>query len=224
MSAVSASPASLGLVDRRAHRLRRRRIVVDQRGEMILGLVDVGRIGRQLALRSHHLRRAERRAAKLHGALGDRVDMLVEVLAEPVEHLVNGDEVRALDVPMRLLGDQREVDGVGEAGVEELDRGFLDVRLQIVARGVRRHDLFAPLKLGWAAGRGGRFDSLRNLGRSPLRAIGVRQFRDVAGRVWVPQFVAGYLPARISLISRWQRSAMKSSSSRTLGSCSFLCG
>lgn len=35
---------------------------------------------------------------------------------------------------------------------------------------------------------------------------------------------APHLPASKSLISRWQRSAMKSSNSRTFGSCSFLCG
>jgi len=40
--------------------------------------------------------------------------MRVEFAAEAVEHQVHRDEIRSLDVPMRLLGDQRQVDAVGE--------------------------------------------------------------------------------------------------------------
>ena len=84
---------------------RHSRVAADQRGEMVLGLVDVGRIGLQRRRLRHFLRRPVRGSAKLHGALGHRVDMAVEFGAEAVEHLVDGDELRSLDVPMRLLGD-----------------------------------------------------------------------------------------------------------------------
>jgi hypothetical protein len=39
---------------------------------------------------------------------------------EVVEQLMQGDELRSLDVPVGLLGLELEVDGVGEAGIEQL--------------------------------------------------------------------------------------------------------
>jgi len=43
-------------------------------------------------------------------------------------------ELRPFDVPMRLLGQQREIDRVGDARVQQIDHGRLGVRLQIVLR------------------------------------------------------------------------------------------
>src|SRR5215470_14430617 len=63
--------------------------------------------------------RAERRAAELNNLLRHRIDMAVELGPEAVNHLVQRDEVRALYVPMRLLGQQRQIDRVCEPGVED---------------------------------------------------------------------------------------------------------
>jgi hypothetical protein len=43
------------------------------------------------------------------------------------------DEIRALDVPVRLFGQQRQVDAVGEARVQDADRDGFGVRAEIVA-------------------------------------------------------------------------------------------
>src|SRR5260370_19337451 len=48
-------------------------------------------------------RRALDRSAELDGALGDQIDVVFDVLVHLVEQLMQGDEVRALHVPMRLL-------------------------------------------------------------------------------------------------------------------------
>jgi hypothetical protein len=56
-----------------------------------------------------------------------------------VNHLVQRDEVRALYVPRRLLGQQRQIDGVSEPGVEDVDRHRLGVRGQVVVGTVLRH-------------------------------------------------------------------------------------
>jgi hypothetical protein len=65
--------------------------------------------------------------------------MAVELGAEAVEHLVDGDELRSLDVPMRLLGDQREVDRIGQPRVEQVDRYRLRIRLEVVFGGNASH-------------------------------------------------------------------------------------
>jgi len=60
--------------------------------------------------------------------------LAVELGPEAVNHLVQRDEVRALYVPMRLLGQQRQIDGVSEP-----DRHRLGVRGQVVVGTVLRH-------------------------------------------------------------------------------------
>jgi hypothetical protein len=106
---------------------------------MVLRLVDIRRIGLQIRALRNRLGRAERSAAELHDALGHRVDMLVELGAEAVDHLVQRDEVRPLDVPMSLLGQQRQIDRVGEACVQHRDRDIFRIRAEIVARRVIGH-------------------------------------------------------------------------------------
>ncbi len=65
--------------------------------------------------------------------------MLVELGAETVDHLVQRDKIRPLDVPMRLLGQQSQVDRVGEPGVEGADRHRLRVRGQVVVGVILLH-------------------------------------------------------------------------------------
>jgi len=54
--------------------------------------------------------------------------MRIQVLAEQVEHFMHGDELDALQIPMRLLGQESEVDCVGDARVQKIDRNGFGVR------------------------------------------------------------------------------------------------
>ena len=54
-------------------------------------------------------------------ALGDLVHVVHHFLVDLVEQLVQRDEIRPLDVPVSLLDLRLQVDGVGQAGVEQLD-------------------------------------------------------------------------------------------------------
>ena len=75
---------------------------------------------------------AERGASQLDHALGNGIHVTVDLFAELVEQFVDRDELRTLQVPMGLLRQQRQVDPVRQAGVEQLDRHFLRVPWQVV--------------------------------------------------------------------------------------------
>src|SRR5580692_9374157 len=64
--------------------------------------------------------RAVRDAPERGGTLGDGVDLVLDRLGELVEQLVQGDEVGALDVPVRVLHLGAKIDRIGQALVEEL--------------------------------------------------------------------------------------------------------
>ena len=59
-------------------------------------------------------------STELNDPLGDDIDMLSSVGVDLVEEFVQGDEVRPLHIPMRLLGLHHEVDRVGQPLLEEL--------------------------------------------------------------------------------------------------------
>ena len=69
----------------------------------------------------HHPGRPLGYAAELHRPLGDVVHVVLHLLVDLVEQLVQGDEVRPLDVPVGLLGLRLQVDAVGQPRVEQLD-------------------------------------------------------------------------------------------------------
>ena len=104
---------------------------------MVRNLVDVVRVGAELAAGRHVLHASERRATELRDALGHLVVPLVDRGAKPVEHLVHADELEALEVPVGLLGDQRQVDAVDQAAAEQIDRHRSGVGGGVVARGMR---------------------------------------------------------------------------------------
>ena len=85
---------------------------------MILGLVNIGRVGLQSGRLDHLLCGAVGGSTQLNGAFGDGVYMTVDFLAKRVEHLVNGNGIRSFDVPVRLFRQQRQVNGIGKASVE----------------------------------------------------------------------------------------------------------
>ena len=68
--------------------------------------------------------------------------MRVQLAAEPVDHLVQRDEVRALDVPMRLLRQQRQIDRIGKTGIEDGDRNGLGIGWQVITGLVVKHFRF----------------------------------------------------------------------------------
>ena len=103
--------AGLGsLIDVPAQRICYCAIAFDQRRQMILDGIDIGGIGHQRASLSYCLRGTERGAAKLDHAFSHRVYMGVNLPSETIQHLVDGDELRPLEIPMRLVGQQRQID------------------------------------------------------------------------------------------------------------------
>ena len=51
----------------------------------------------------------------------------MRTLAEMGGREPQADEVRTFYVPMRLFGDQREIDGIGQPRIEQLDHGGFGV-------------------------------------------------------------------------------------------------
>ena len=89
-----------------------------KRREMIADFIDIGRVRGERRRFRHGLRRPERGAAELHDPLRHRVDMAVDLGAKLIDHLVDGDELRPFQVPMRLLGQQGEIDRIGEPRIQ----------------------------------------------------------------------------------------------------------
>src|SRR5438046_4893018 len=79
------------------------------------------RIASQRGPLGYHPCRALGNAAELHCPLGDVVHVVLYFLVDPVEQLVQGDEVRPLDVPVGVLGLRLQVDAVGQASDEQFD-------------------------------------------------------------------------------------------------------
>src|ERR1700730_8373034 len=98
---------AVGFVDRRSHRARDLGIPLDQRGEMVIRRIDLGRVGSKRGAVGDRLGGAKRGSAELNSAFCDRVYVIVEFGPKPVDHLVQRDELRPLDVPVRLLGQER---------------------------------------------------------------------------------------------------------------------
>src|SRR5262249_50473756 len=90
-----------GRVDRGAQRTSELGIALDQGREVIRRPVDVSRVRSKCGCRGYGLGSTERRAAQLNDTFCHCVAMLFQLAAKPVDHLVQRDEVRALDVPMR---------------------------------------------------------------------------------------------------------------------------
>ena len=100
-----------------------------------------GYSGNEAPLR-HHPGRPLGHAAELHRPLGDLVHVFLHLLVDLVEQLVQGDEVRPLDVPVGLLGLRLQVDAVGQPCVEQLDHLDAGRLGQVVLR----------LEHGWSPG------------------------------------------------------------------------
>ena len=119
-------------VDRRADRICDAAEPVDQGVQVIGDLINIGGVGRYSGLLSHDLGRAEGGASQLDHPLCHSIDMRIDLGAKLVEHFMDGDELQALEIPMRLLGQKREVDRIGKACVQGFDRNGLGIRLEIV--------------------------------------------------------------------------------------------
>lgn len=100
--------------------------------DMVGYFINISRVSGQRGFIGHGLSGAERRASELNDAFRHRIDMVVELGPEPVEHFMHGDELNALEIPMCLFGKQRQVYTVRETCIENVDRDRLRVRLQII--------------------------------------------------------------------------------------------
>src|SRR5260221_8149960 len=110
-----------GLVDRLARYLTERRQRARQRVRVIAPGNRLGGILAERRSLCDNSRRSLGDATELHGALGNEIHVLLDVLVHLVEQLVQSDEGRTLHVPMSLLALGLQVDGVGEPRVQELD-------------------------------------------------------------------------------------------------------
>ena len=89
----------------------------------------------QARLRSRDARGAAGDAAQCGDPLGDIVDRLFEFLGELVEQLVQGDEIRAFDIPVRLLDLGIQIQRVGELPLSRpimLSRSFGLTSMRVV--------------------------------------------------------------------------------------------
>ena len=138
----------VGLVDRVARQLGGRGVALDQRGQMVLGLVDVGRVGLQLRRLADFLRRAVRGAAQLHGALGDGVDMVVDLLAEVSSISWMAMKCGPLTFQCACLVMSARSIAVRQPCVEDFDRLLLGVRLEVVLGGNGVHGKLLDVRCG----------------------------------------------------------------------------
>lgn len=95
--------------------------------DVVLGLGQVGGIGVQRRGLGHDLDRALGDTVQHLHALGEGVDLFVQVVAHGVEQFVHRDEIAALHVPMRLLDRQSQRDRIRKGGVQFVDRGLAGV-------------------------------------------------------------------------------------------------
>jgi hypothetical protein len=130
---------TISLVDRRAYRARDLGVALGQRDQMVRRRIDVGWVGCESGAVGNGLGDADRGSTELDNTFGHRIDVLVQVRPEPVDHFVQRDELRSLDIPMRLLGKERQVDRIGEALVENRDRYALRIRADVVVGFERLH-------------------------------------------------------------------------------------
>ena len=93
---------------------------------MILAAENVGRVRAQRGSLGDCAQCPVRNSAQRDDALGNLIDISLNFAGNIVKQLVQGDEVRPLDIPVRLLRLQAQVDQIGESLVEQLgDRDAL---------------------------------------------------------------------------------------------------
>jgi hypothetical protein len=84
-------------------------------------LSQAERVHGQLRAAGHGLNRAFGGSSQRGDAFGHVIDVATEIAGNLVEQFVPGDEVRALHVPVRLLGLELQIDRVRQAGVQDRD-------------------------------------------------------------------------------------------------------
>ena len=63
------------------------------------------------------MRRGISDTAELDRPLGNQVDVVFDTLVDLIEELMQRDEVRPFDIPVRVFAMQLEINGIGEACV-----------------------------------------------------------------------------------------------------------
>src|SRR5580698_2660072 len=111
-------PQFVGVGDRRANDLAVYRQLRGKIVQMVLARGDAQGIVLEFAAFGRHRNRALGGAAQARDAFRDFVDLLHYEVRYLVEQLMQGDEVRALDVPMSLFDLALQIDGVRQAIVQ----------------------------------------------------------------------------------------------------------
>ncbi|KAG0163542.1 hypothetical protein DFQ30_011394 [Apophysomyces sp. BC1015] len=106
---------------------------------MVLSILELERVRHQRRLAGDLLNATVRGAAERDQPLGAQVRPFDSSRVDFVEQQMQRDELRALDVPMRLLGLPLQVDCRDERLAEQADRLAADVLGQRVTCGMKRH-------------------------------------------------------------------------------------
>ena len=85
---------------------------------MILHAGDIQRIAFQRRLGIDDLSGPQRNTAELHGSFSHGIQMIGERRAEAIKHFMHRDKVGTAHVPVRLFGNQRQIDKLKNLTVE----------------------------------------------------------------------------------------------------------
>jgi len=107
-------------------------IALGHRREVIDNFININRIWLERGFVCHGLGRAQSGTSKLHDALRHGVDVGVDFGPERIQHLMHSDELDSFEIPMDLLCRECQIDGLGEAAVQNINGNSLRVRLEII--------------------------------------------------------------------------------------------
>ena len=82
---------------------------------MLAGALSV--VFRHMRPGRNHMRRGISDTAKLDRPLGNEVDVVFDTFVDLIEELMQRDEVRPFDIPVRVFAMQLQINGLGEACV-----------------------------------------------------------------------------------------------------------
>jgi hypothetical protein len=68
------------------------------------------------------MRRRISNTAKLDRPLGNKVYVVFDIFVHLIEELMQGDEVRALNIPVRMFAVHLQINGIGEACVAQFNK------------------------------------------------------------------------------------------------------
>src|SRR5439155_14793079 len=104
-----------------ASELAKRRECRSESQGVIMTAGGLGVVFRQVRPLHNHARRSFGITAKLDGALGDEINIFFYILVHLIEELVQSDEVRSFDVPVRVLALRLQIDCISQTCIAQFD-------------------------------------------------------------------------------------------------------